>query len=85
MSILNLISLLSGLALFLYGISLMGDGLSLVAGNKRVGDQCSNIAAAMIEPAHDVFDTHEYPDSLKIIKDEAFATSYGEFRAKYML
>ena len=34
MSILNLISLLSGLALFLYGISLMGDGLNLVAGNK---------------------------------------------------
>ncbi len=34
MSILNLISLLSGLALFLYGVSLMGDGLNLVAGNK---------------------------------------------------
>ena len=34
MSILNLISLLSGLALFLYGITLMGDGLNLVAGNK---------------------------------------------------
>ena len=34
MSILNLISLLSGLALFLYGVSLMGDGLNLVAGNR---------------------------------------------------
>ncbi len=34
MSILNLISLLAGLALFLYGITLMGDGLNLVAGNK---------------------------------------------------
>ena len=34
MTILNLISLLSGLALFLYGITLMGDGLNLVAGNK---------------------------------------------------
>ena len=34
MSMLNVISLLGGLALFLYGITLMGDGLNLVAGNK---------------------------------------------------
>ena len=34
MSALNVISLLGGLALFLYGITLMGDGLNLVAGNK---------------------------------------------------
>ena len=34
MNIMNLIGLLSGLALFLYGISLMGDGLSKVAGDK---------------------------------------------------
>jgi phosphate:Na+ symporter len=34
MNILNLIGLLSGLALFLYGISLMGDGLSKVAGDR---------------------------------------------------
>ena len=65
MSIVNLISLPSGLALFLYGISLMGDGLNLVA--------------------HDVFDTHEYLDSLKDIKDAAFAASYEDFRSKYVL
>ncbi|MBR4473258.1 MAG: Na/Pi cotransporter family protein [Oscillospiraceae bacterium] len=34
MNISNLIGLLSGLALFLYGISLMGDGLSKVAGDR---------------------------------------------------
>ena len=34
MGISNLIGLLSGLALFLYGISLMGDGLSKVAGDR---------------------------------------------------
>ena len=135
MSILNLISLLSGLALVLYGITLMGDGLNLVAGNKlelalkveplkdlidglcdemrshhidrlqkgvctlqngfvfndlltnceRVGDHCSNIAVAMIELAHDVFDTHEYLDSLKQIKGAAFAACYEEFRSKYTL
>ena len=34
MSFLNIISLTGGLALFLYGIALMGDGLNKVAGNK---------------------------------------------------
>ncbi len=34
MSALNVISLLGGIALFLFGISLMGDGLNKVAGNK---------------------------------------------------
>lgn len=30
----NVISLLSGIALFLFGMALMGDGLKQVAGNK---------------------------------------------------
>ena len=34
MSVANLISLLSGIALFLFGMALMGDGLKKVAGNK---------------------------------------------------
>ncbi|MBQ0037362.1 MAG: Na/Pi cotransporter family protein [Clostridiales bacterium] len=34
MGIANIVSLLGGLALFLYGIILMGDGLNIVAGNK---------------------------------------------------
>ena len=34
MSILNVIMLLGGVAMFLYGMSLMGDGLKKVAGNK---------------------------------------------------
>ena len=34
MTIVNIVSLLGGLALFLYGIALMGDGLGMVAGNK---------------------------------------------------
>ena len=55
----------------------------LLTNYERVGDHCSNIAVAMIELAHDVFDTHEYLDSLKNVKDAAFAASYEEFRAKY--
>ena len=34
MGISNVISLLSGIALFLFGMALMGDGLKRVAGNK---------------------------------------------------
>ena len=34
MSIANLLSLLGGVALFLFGITLMGEGLKKVAGNK---------------------------------------------------
>lgn len=118
MTVLNLISLLAGLALFLYGITLMGDGLNLVAGNKPevvlyrltssrfrgillgalvtaviqsssatsvmcVGDHCSNVAVAMIELKHDVFDTHEYLDSRLLLKDAAFAENYEQFYRKY--
>ena len=57
----------------------------LLTNYERVGDHCSNIAVAMIELAHDMFDTHEYLDSLKQIKDAAFAASYEEFRDKYVL
>ena len=34
MSVSNILSLLCGVALFLYGMSIMGDGLKRVAGNK---------------------------------------------------
>ena len=34
MGIANVLSLLCGVALFLYGMSVMGDGLKRVAGNK---------------------------------------------------
>ena len=37
----------------------------------------------MIELEHDLFDTREYVDSLKLIKSEAFEENYGRFLAKY--
>lgn len=125
MSFLNVISLLAGLAFFLYGITLMGDEMALalqvepleevidnlcdlmrnhhidrlqqgictlqhgfvfndlLTNFERVGDHCSNIAVAMIELEHDLFDTHEYVDSLKLIRTEAFEENYERFRAKY--
>ena len=55
----------------------------LLTNFERVGDHCSNIAVAMIELEHDLFDTHEYVDSLKLIRTEAFEENYERFRAKY--
>ena len=55
----------------------------LLTNYERVGDHCSNVAVAMIELAHDLFDTHEYIDSLKNIKDTAFSENYERFRTKY--
>ena len=55
----------------------------LLTNFERVGDHCSNVAVAMIELEHDLFDTHEYIDSLKLIKTEAFEENYERFLAKY--
>ncbi len=57
----------------------------LLTNFERVGDHCSNVAVALIEIRQDLFDTHEYVDSLKLIKDEAFGKNYERFRAKYSL
>ena len=43
------------------------------------------IAVAMIELQHDQFDTHEYIDSLKQIKSEAFEENYETFRKQYSI
>jgi phosphate:Na+ symporter len=57
----------------------------LLTNFERVGDHCSNVAVAMIELEHDLFDTHEYVDSLKLIRSEAFEENYERFRAKYKI
>ena len=57
----------------------------LLTNYERVGDHCSNVAVAMIELAHDLFDTHEYIDSLKLIQNEAFAANFERFRARFRI
>ena len=57
----------------------------VITNYERIGDHCSNVAVAMIELAEDVFDTHEYLDSLKSIKDAAFAQSYEEFKQRFSI
>ncbi|MBR0208792.1 MAG: Na/Pi cotransporter family protein [Oscillospiraceae bacterium] len=55
----------------------------LLTNFERVGDHCSNIAVAMIELEHDLFDTHEYIDSIKLIRTGTFEENYKRFRVKY--
>lgn len=52
---------------------------------ERVAGHCSNIAVAMIELDSAVFDTHEYVNSLKEVKDEAYDRYFKEYEEKYIL
>ena len=49
---------------------------------ERISDHCSNIAVAVIEVAHDSFDTHEYLNNLKQNNPE-FIALFDEYRVKY--
>lgn len=55
----------------------------LLTNYERVADHCSNIAVAIIEVESDNFDTHEYLNSVKALKDDAFARYYEEYKQKY--
>jgi phosphate:Na+ symporter len=57
----------------------------LLTNFERVGDHCSNVAVAMIELAEDDFDTHEYLDSLKLVRTAAFDQYYDEYKKKYAI
>ena len=55
----------------------------LLTNYERVADHCSKIAVAVIEVESDSFDTHEYLNSVKAIKDASFARYYDEYKKKY--
>ena len=57
----------------------------LLTNYERVADHCSNIAVAMIELESDAFDTHEYLNSLKEMKNASFAQYFEEYSRKYVL
>ena len=50
---------------------------------ERVADHCSNIAVAIIEVESDNFDTHEYLNSVKAMKDASFERYYDDYKKKY--
>ena len=70
------------------GVCSLGQGFvfnDLVTNLERVADHCSNIAVAVIEVESDSFDTHEYLNSVKAVKDASFARFYDEYKQKYSI
>ncbi len=57
----------------------------LLTDYERISDHCSNIALAIIQSRGDTFDSHEYMDALKEIKNDSFEKHYEEFSNKYRL
>lgn len=52
---------------------------------ERVSDHCSNIGVAMIEVAHNSFETHEYLHGIKTEQNQDFKENYEYFSSKYTL
>jgi len=52
---------------------------------ERVADHCSNIAVAMIALESDTFDTHEYLESVKRLKNETYDKYFNAYSGKYMI
>ena len=63
----------------------MGFILSDLLNNySRISDHCSNVAVAVIEVAHNSFDTHKYLNDVKYGSQE-FAATYEEYAKKYSI
>ncbi len=58
----------------------------LLTNYERVADHCSNIAACLIEIAHDSFEVHEYLQQVKADGgDGEFRSMYQDYKEKYRL
>ena len=63
----------------------MGFILSDLLNNySRVSDHCSNVAVAVIEVAHNSFDTHKYLNDVKYGSDD-FAAAFEQYAEKYVI
>lgn len=57
----------------------------LLTNYERIADHCSNIAVAMIELNHDLFDTHEYLNKLKTNNIKEFNQDFEKFDKQFDL
>ena len=57
----------------------------IVTNCERVSDHCSNIAVAMIELNSDVFQTHEYLNTLRQTDSERFRIAYEEYSERFSI
>lgn len=79
--------MIGGLSLFLYGMNIMENGLSKMAGGRleRVSDHCSNVAVEMITIYDNDYSTHEYFKSFSPKEQRLFNTEYEKLISKYTL
>lgn len=57
----------------------------LLTNYERIADHCSNIAVAMIELDAEVFDTHEYLETVKSERSEDFTRYFKEYSRQFAL
>ena len=87
--IFNIISLLGGLALFLFGMDTMGKALERQAGGKLqtiLAKMNSNVAVEMLQVAEGKLEAHEYLNALKageLHESAAFAERFARYKAQY--
>ena len=55
----------------------------LLTNLERVSDHCSNIAACMIESAHNSFEMHEYINELNNNHSDIYNQKFAEYKKKY--
>lgn len=55
----------------------------LLTNLERVSDHCSNVAACMIEIAHNSFEMHEYINELNKNHSEIYNVKFAEYKEKY--
>ena len=93
MSVFDVLTIVGGLCLFLFGMSIMGDGLERRAGFvwadllndiERTSDHCSNIAVSIIDAHAHNMNVHQSLRSLKK-NNPAFFEKLDDYSRKYQL
>ena len=80
MYLFKLITLFGGLALFLFGMDVMGKAL------ERTADHCSNVAVEMLQLSEGKLETHEYLGALKsgeLHESAAYIERFAKYKARY--
>lgn len=78
MTIFDVLTMIGGLCLFLFGMNVMGDGLECTS------DHCSNIAVSIIDAHDHNMNAHEAMRSIKK-GNPAFLTMLADYSGKYQL
>ena len=78
MTIFDVLTMIGGLCLFLFGMNVMGDGL------ERISDHCSNIALSILDAHGHNMNAHQSLRSLKEGHPEFFE-KLDSYSRKYQL